>query len=72
MPSKAFAEVDVIKMAKPRFAASILAEVNVVSSFRGQSARIARKLNVSCKEVPLSVKNKELNVSERLCDPSHS
>jgi hypothetical protein len=36
-----------VEMAKPRFAASVLAEVGVVSSFRGIYARIARKLNVS-------------------------
>jgi hypothetical protein len=36
-----------IEMAKPRFAMSALVEADVVSSFRGLYARIARKMNVS-------------------------
>lgn len=44
--SKAIAELGV-EMAKPRFAASVLAEVGVVSSFWGVFARVARKLKVS-------------------------
>ena len=34
-------------MARPRFTASVLAGVGVVSSFRGMFARVARKLKVS-------------------------
>ena len=34
-------------MARPRFTASVLAGVGVVSSFRGMFARVARKLMVS-------------------------
>jgi hypothetical protein len=45
-PSRAIAELGV-EMAKPRFAASVLVEVNIVSSFRGMYARVARKLKVS-------------------------
>jgi hypothetical protein len=41
--SKAVAELGV-EMARPRFAASVLVEVGVVSSFRGIYARIARKI----------------------------
>jgi transcriptional regulator with XRE-family HTH domain len=36
-----------IEMAKPRFVASARDDVNVVSSFKGMYARVARKLNVS-------------------------
>jgi hypothetical protein len=36
-----------IEMAKPRFVASVRDDVNVVSSFKGMYARVARKLNVS-------------------------
>jgi hypothetical protein len=44
--SKAVAELGV-EMAKPRFAASVLAEMGVVSSFKGLFARVARTLDVS-------------------------
>jgi hypothetical protein len=44
--SKAIAKLGV-EMASPRFAASVLAEVGIVSSFRGMYARVARKLQVS-------------------------
>ena len=36
-----------VEMARPRFTASGLAAVGVVSSFRGMFARVARKLKVS-------------------------
>ena len=36
-----------VEMARPRFTASVLAGVGVVSSFRGMFARVARKLKVS-------------------------
>jgi DhnA family fructose-bisphosphate aldolase class Ia len=36
-----------IEMAKPRFVASVRDDVNVVSSFKGIYARVARKLKVS-------------------------
>ena len=36
-----------VEMARPRFAASVLTGVGVVSSFRGVYARVARKLKVS-------------------------
>jgi uncharacterized protein YfkK (UPF0435 family) len=45
-PSKAIAELEV-EIAKPSVAASVSAEVGIVSSFRGLYARVARKLKVS-------------------------
>jgi hypothetical protein len=36
-----------VEMARPRFTASVLADVGVVSSFRGMFARVAHKLKVS-------------------------
>jgi hypothetical protein len=44
--SKAITELSV-EMVRPRFAASVLTGVGVVSSFRGVYARVARKLKVS-------------------------
>jgi hypothetical protein len=43
---KAITELSV-EMVRPRFAASVLTGVGVVSSFRGVYARVARKLKVS-------------------------
>ena len=43
---KAITELSV-EMVRPRFAASVLTGVGVVSSFRGLYARVARKLKVS-------------------------
>jgi hypothetical protein len=45
-PSQAIAELRV-EMAKPRFVASVRAEVNVFSYFKGVFARVASKLDVS-------------------------
>ena len=46
-PSKKAITALTIEMAKPRFVASVRDDVNVVSSFKGLYARVARKLNVS-------------------------